>query len=93
MDALKQTKPRVVEELIGHCVVEVVDPLIEMFVEMLATLEILLVQALAREEMLETLEIMEIQLTASTNLLSPLLKWLQCSLRSMECPSHLRCNS
>ena len=72
---------------------EVVDPLIEMSGEMLATLEILSVQALARKEMLETLEIMEMQLTASTNLLPPLLKWLQCSLRSMECPSHLRCNN
>ena len=81
------------EESIDHHVVEVVDPLIEMFVEMLATLEILPVQALAREEMLETLEIMEMQLIASTNLLPPLLKWLQCSLRLMECPSHLRCNS
>ena len=73
--------------------VEVVNPLIEMSVEMLATLEILSVQALAREEILETLEIMEMQSTASTNFLPPLLKWLQCSLRSMECPSHSRCNS
>ena len=50
--------------------------LIEMSEEMLATLEILHIQALAREEMQETLEIMEMQLTASTNLLLPLLKWL-----------------
>ena len=39
--------------------VEVADTLIEMSKEMLAILEILLIQALAREEMLETLEIME----------------------------------
>ena len=54
--------------------VEVIDLLIEITVEMLAILEILLVQALARKKMLETLEIMEMQLTALTNLLPPLLK-------------------
>ncbi|KAL5558903.1 hypothetical protein UlMin_035114 [Ulmus minor] len=57
---------------------------------MLATSEILHIQALAREEMQEMLEIMEMRLTASTNLLPPLLKWLQCSPRSMGCLSHLR---
>ena len=73
--------------------VEVAVTLIEMSEEMLAILEILHIQALAREEMQETLEIMEMRLTASTNLLPPLLKWLQCSPRSMGCPSHLRCNN
>ena len=73
--------------------VEVTDPLIEMSVEILVILEILLIQALAREEMQETLEIMEMRLTASTNLLSPLLKWLRCSPKSMGCPSHLRYNN
>ena len=73
--------------------VVVVVTLIEMSEEMLATLEILRIQALAREEMQETLEIMEMQLTASTNLLPPLLKWLRCSPSSMGCLSPLRCNN
>ena len=73
--------------------VEVAVMLIEMSEEMLATLEILHIQALASEEMQETLEIMEMRLTASTNLLPLLLKWLQCSPRSMGCLSHLRCNN
>ena len=73
--------------------VKVTNTLIEMSEEMLAILEILLIQALAKEEMLKTLEIMETQLTALTSLLPPLLKWLRCSPRSMGCLSHLRCNN
>ena len=73
--------------------VEFVDMLIKMSEEMPAILEILFIQALAREEMLETLEIMEMQLTALTSLLPSLLRWLRCSPKSMGCPSHLRCSN
>ena len=50
---------QLLKEWIDHRVVDVADPLIEMSVEMLAMLEIMLVQALAREEMLEMLETIE----------------------------------
>ena len=43
--------------------------------------------------MLEKLKIMETQLFTLTSLLPPLLKWLQCSPRSMGCLFHLRCNN
>ena len=73
--------------------VEVTDMLIEMSEEIPAILEILLIQALAKEEMLEMLEIKEMQLAALTNLVLLLLKWLGCLPRSLDCPSHPRCNN